>query len=112
MATLATVGRQSGAGTLERLWWRRGALFQRLAVWILMLVFLLPIVWAVSASLKTRVELYQALPSLLPLRPTLAMQRCRRPRPMQAATVVCALSQTRVPRMLRWTRAWPWMRHR
>jgi multiple sugar transport system permease protein len=72
MATLATVGHRSRAGVLERLWWRRSALIQRLAVWALMALFLLPIVWAVSASLKTRVELYQALPSLLPMRPTLA----------------------------------------
>src|SRR5262245_32640626 len=72
MATLATVGLRSRARTVERLWSRRGALLQRLAVWALMLLFLLPIVWAVSASLKTRVELYQALPSLLPMRPTLA----------------------------------------
>ena len=72
MATLATVDRRSRVGTLERLWWRRSAIVQRLAVWALMLLFLLPIVWAISASLKTRVELYQALPSLLPMSPTLA----------------------------------------
>jgi multiple sugar transport system permease protein len=72
MATLATAGARARAGTLERLWWRRDALIQRLAMWLLMAVFLLPIVWAVSASLKTRAELYQALPSLLPLHPTLA----------------------------------------
>lgn len=72
MAMLATAGRQAPARTLMRLWWRRGALVQRVAVWALMLVFLLPVVWAVSSSFKTRQELYQALPALLPMRPTLA----------------------------------------
>ena len=71
MATIAAAERRS-AGALERLWWRRGALLQRLAMWLVLAIFLLPVVWAVSASLKTRVELYQALPSLLPLHPTLA----------------------------------------
>ncbi len=72
MATLATVGNRSRVGNMERLWSRRGVIVQRLAVWALMLLFLLPIIWAVSASLKTRAELYQALPGLLPMQPTLA----------------------------------------
>src|SRR5436190_19795327 len=72
MATLATAGSRTAVGVLARLWWRRDAIVQRLAMWLLLAVFLLPIVWAVSASFKTRIELYQALPSLLPLRPTLA----------------------------------------
>jgi multiple sugar transport system permease protein len=72
MATLATTGSRTRAGTLERLWWRRGAVVQRLAMWALVAIFLLPIIWAVSASFKTRIELYQALPSLFPMHPTLA----------------------------------------
>src|SRR6478609_1331403 len=72
MVTVVTAGRRSTAGTLERLWWRRGAVLQRLAMWLVMAIFLLPIVWAVSASFKTRIELYQALPSLLPMHPTLS----------------------------------------
>ncbi len=72
MATLATAGSRTRAGALERLWWRRDALLQRLAMWALMAIFLLPIIWAVSSSFKTRIELYQALPSLLPMHPTLA----------------------------------------
>src|SRR6266511_1483808 len=72
MATLATAGRRTSAGTLERLWGRRDAAIQRLAVWALMAVFLLPVIWAVSSALKTRIELYQALPALLPARQTLA----------------------------------------
>jgi multiple sugar transport system permease protein len=72
MATLATAGSRAQFRSLERLWWRRGALFQRLAMWALVALFLLPIIWAVSSSFKTRIELYQALPSLFPMNPTLA----------------------------------------
>src|SRR4051794_1750632 len=72
MATLATASSRTRARALERLWWRRDALIQRLAMWALMAIFLLPIIWAVSSSFKTRIELYQALPSLLPMHPTLA----------------------------------------
>jgi multiple sugar transport system permease protein len=72
MATLATASSRTRASALERLWWRRDALIQRLAMWALMAIFLLPIIWAVSSSFKTRIELYQALPSLLPMHPTLA----------------------------------------
>jgi multiple sugar transport system permease protein len=57
---------------LERIWWRRGQVFQRLAMWTLVAVFLLPIIWAISSSFKTRIELYQTLPSLFPMHPTLA----------------------------------------
>jgi multiple sugar transport system permease protein len=72
MATLAGAGSWAPARTLERLWWRRGVLLQRLAMWLLVAILLLPIVWAVSSSFKTRLELYQALPSLFPMNPTLA----------------------------------------
>src|SRR4051794_13930758 len=72
MATLVTAGRPAPAGTLARLWWRRDAVILRAAMWALMSIFLLPIVWAVSSSFKTRIELYQTLPSLFPMHPTLA----------------------------------------
>src|SRR3954469_2800793 len=72
MATLATAGSRPRARTLERLWWRRGAVAQRLAMWALVANFLLPIVWAGSSSFKTRFELYQPLPTLFPMNPTLA----------------------------------------
>src|SRR5689334_7814393 len=72
MVTLAPANTRAPSSTLLRLWWRRDAALQRLAIWLVMAIFLLPIVWAVSASFKTRIELYQALPSLLPMNPTLA----------------------------------------
>ena len=57
---------------LLRLWRRRDRVIGRLATWLFIAIFILPIVWAVSSSLKTRIELYSELPSLLPLHPTLA----------------------------------------
>lgn len=57
---------------LARLWRKRNQWLLRLCLWILLLMFLLPFVWAVSASLKTRQELYVEMPSLLTLNPTLA----------------------------------------
>lgn len=57
---------------LRRLWAKRHGLLLRLVLWLFLLAFLLPFVWTVSASLKTRQELYVELPSLLTLNPTLA----------------------------------------
>lgn len=57
---------------LRRLWAKRNGLILRLVLWLFLLAFLLPFVWTVSASLKTRQELYVELPSLLTLNPTLA----------------------------------------
>jgi ABC-type glycerol-3-phosphate transport system permease component len=54
------------------LWGKRNQIVLRLVLWLLLLAFLLPFVWAVSASLKTRQELYVELPSLITLNPTLA----------------------------------------
>lgn len=62
----------SNQGRLARLWAHRDRVLIRLGLAIAVLVFLLPIVWAVSSSLKTRGELYQAVPSLVTLNPTLA----------------------------------------
>lgn len=47
-------------------------LLLRVVLWLFLLIFLLPFVWAVSASLKTRQELYVELPSLFTTNPTLA----------------------------------------
>lgn len=44
----------------------------RVVLWLFLLIFLLPFIWAVSASLKTRQELYVELPSLITTNPTLA----------------------------------------
>lgn len=44
----------------------------RLLLWAWLLLFLLPVVWTISSSLKNRAELYQATPSLITLAPTLA----------------------------------------
>jgi multiple sugar transport system permease protein len=62
----------SQRSVVSRLWRRPGKLALRLVLWVILLAFLLPFVWAVSASLKTRQELYAELPSLITLNPTLA----------------------------------------
>lgn len=73
MATLATPAPARVRGTvLTRLWYRREDVLLRLGMWLLVLVFILPIIWAVSSSFKTRIELYSTLPSLVPTNPTLA----------------------------------------
>jgi multiple sugar transport system permease protein len=60
---------RSAAGWLRH---QRGRVLLRVALWLLLLYFLMPIVWTLSASLKNRAELYQATPSLITLHPTLA----------------------------------------
>ena len=57
---------------MGRLWAKRNGFLLRLALWLFLLAFLLPFIWTVSASLKTRQELYVELPSLITLNPTLA----------------------------------------
>ena len=69
--TLPTVQNPASA-FLRKLWSQRGGLLIRLVLWIFLLIFLLPFVWAVSASLKTRQELYVELPSLITTNPTIA----------------------------------------
>jgi ABC-type glycerol-3-phosphate transport system permease component len=51
---------------------RPGALFVNISLILISLACLLPVVWTVSASLKTREELYMATPALIPREPTLA----------------------------------------
>jgi len=67
-----TPGPRSTPGLLGRLWAKRNQWIIRIVLWIFLLVFLLPFVWTVSASLKTRQELYAELPSLITLNPTIA----------------------------------------
>ena len=56
--------------TLIRL--HRGRIAVRVALFFCLIYFLLPIVWTISSSLKTREELYQATPAIITLHPTLA----------------------------------------
>jgi ABC-type glycerol-3-phosphate transport system permease component len=66
----ASVAARSAPRTLPRA--RRNQLLLHAGIWLALLVFALPIVWSISASLKGRDELFATLPSLFPLRPTLA----------------------------------------
>ncbi|MBI2939613.1 MAG: carbohydrate ABC transporter permease [Chloroflexi bacterium] len=50
---------------------RRGRIILHLILFTALLIFLLPIIWTISASFKGRMELFQTLPSLFPHRPTL-----------------------------------------
>lgn len=65
-------GQRTKVSLFRRLWGSRNGFLLRLVLWIFLLLFLLPFVWAISASLKTRQELYVELPSLITLNPTLA----------------------------------------
>ncbi len=42
----------------------------RVLLWAWLFLFLLPVVWTISSSLKNRADLYQATPSLVTLNPT------------------------------------------
>jgi ABC-type glycerol-3-phosphate transport system permease component len=68
----AAISRNSALGVRHFLGWLRNQVSLRLALWLLLLYFLVPIVWTVSSSLKTREELFQGTPSIITLRPTLA----------------------------------------
>jgi multiple sugar transport system permease protein len=48
----------------------RARIVVRLLLWLILLYFLFPILWTLSASLKTRAELYQGAPTLIPLNMT------------------------------------------
>ncbi len=63
---------QPSPNVLSRLWARRNQWVLRIVLWVFLMAFLLPFVWTVSASLKTRQELYAELPSLITLNPTIA----------------------------------------
>src|SRR5205823_532899 len=49
----------------------RGRIAVRVALWLILLYFMFPVIWALSASLKTRQELYTMAPNLVPLQPTI-----------------------------------------
>ena len=70
--TIAPAVRNPLSALLHRFWSHRGQWLMRLVLWMFLLVFLLPFVWAVSASLKTRQELYVELPSIITTSPTIA----------------------------------------
>lgn len=74
VTTTSSYTRKPNPGTTwaSRLWAKRNGLLLRLVLWLFLLIFLLPFIWTVSASLKTRQELYVELPSLITLKPTLA----------------------------------------
>ena len=52
-----------------------GRLFVNIALILISLMCLLPFIWSVSSSLKSRDELYQVHPTLFPRRPTLGNYR-------------------------------------
>src|SRR6266540_3123970 len=65
-----TVGRpRSGFG--YRFGQYRGRIVLHTVLCLSLLVFLLPIIWSISASFKGKEELFATLPSLLPMSPTL-----------------------------------------
>lgn len=45
---------------------RGSALFANLSLLVIMVICLIPFIWAVSSSLKGRDELFQTMPSLFP----------------------------------------------
>ncbi|MCB0108911.1 MAG: carbohydrate ABC transporter permease, partial [Caldilineaceae bacterium] len=63
---------RAASSRVARWWAKRNSILIRLLLWLFLLAFLLPFVWTVSASLKTRQELYVELPSLLTYHPTMA----------------------------------------
>lgn len=67
-----TGGRRSAiARTVVWIRHHRGRILLHTILFIALLIFLLPIVWTVSASLKGRTELFLPVPSLFPVQPTL-----------------------------------------
>ena len=75
MATATARRAPGGIRSIPLVAWvirNRGKIVVRLALWLILAYFMLPIVWSISSSLKTRAELYQATPALITLNPTLA----------------------------------------
>jgi multiple sugar transport system permease protein len=74
MATISRLA-HTGVRALPLVGWlvhHRGRIAVRIALWLILLYFMLPIIWTLSASLKTRADLYQATPTLLPWNPTIS----------------------------------------
>lgn len=63
--------RQSGALLVRLRGHIGGAITARAILYVLLLFFVVPLIWTVSASLKSRDELYKSTPSLITLHPTL-----------------------------------------
>jgi ABC-type glycerol-3-phosphate transport system permease component len=57
---------------LGRLRGRERQLGLHVGLWLALFLFLLPIIWSISASFKGKEELFATIPGLLPARPTLA----------------------------------------
>jgi ABC-type glycerol-3-phosphate transport system permease component len=69
----APVGQERPSATrLGRLRGYHRQLALHALLWLLLFVFLLPIIWSISASFKGREELFAPVPGLLPMRPTLS----------------------------------------
>jgi ABC-type glycerol-3-phosphate transport system permease component len=74
MATVARRPARSGIRSIPLVAWaihNRGHIAVRLVLWLILLYFLFPIIWTISSSLKTRVELYTGTPAIIPLDPTI-----------------------------------------
>jgi ABC-type glycerol-3-phosphate transport system permease component len=75
VAASAAPSAHAGARAAPLVGWvvrNRGRIVVRLALWLLLAYFLLPIVWTLSSSVRTREDLYQSAPSLITLHPTIA----------------------------------------
>jgi ABC-type glycerol-3-phosphate transport system permease component len=70
----ALAGREVPRRWRLRRWWgaHRGAVAGHAVLALCLLVFMLPIIWSISASFKGKTELFAPVPSLLPANPTLA----------------------------------------
>ena len=69
MAAAAEVRPRVRGGVMARA--RRDRLLQHALIGLALLVFVSPIVWSISASLKGREELFLPVPTLFPYKPTL-----------------------------------------
>jgi ABC-type glycerol-3-phosphate transport system permease component len=63
---------QTRRGALSWLYAHRRTILLHAVLGVALLVFMLPIIWAISASFKAKLELFAPTPSLFPARPTLA----------------------------------------
>src|SRR4051794_18577192 len=68
----AGVATPSQRGALRRLSRHRSRIGLHAVLGAALLVFMLPIIWAISASFKGKTELFAPVPGLLPQHPTLA----------------------------------------
>lgn len=69
LETTRSAGRRR-SGFLYRLGQLRGRIILHTVLVISLLLFLLPIIWSISASFKGKEELFATVPSLLPVNPT------------------------------------------